>query len=95
MMYELGSKTPNPSGEVLAQSHLSSWLRIVAKTHKTLKEHFLIKQNRTKHANFEVMLFVKLHTIQQKTVKPTYLCPEDAVSCPFPSTSFLASNGQR
>ena len=52
MMYELGSKTPNPSGEVLAQSHLFSWLRIVAKTHKTLKEHFLIKQNRTKHANF-------------------------------------------
>ena len=27
---------------------------------------------------FEVILFFKLRTIQQKTVKPTYLCPLDA-----------------
>ena len=27
---------------------------------------------------FEVTLFFKLRTMQQKTVKPTYLCPLDA-----------------
>ena len=27
---------------------------------------------------FEVILFFELRTIQQKTVKPTYLCPLDA-----------------
>ena len=41
------------------------------KTHKRLKERFLIRQNRTKRAK---SLFFKLRTtIQQKTVKPTYL----------------------
>ena len=43
-----------------------------SKTHKRLKEHFLIRRNRTKRAN-EVILFFKLRTIQQKTVKPTCL----------------------
>ena len=42
---------------------------------------------------FGVIIFFKLCTIQQKTVKPTYLCPvgarklPQAVSCPFPSAS--------
>ena len=52
-----------------------------SKTHKRLKERFLIRRNRTKRANlqiFEVILFSKLRTLQQKTVKPTYLCPLDA-----------------
>ena len=44
-------------------------------THKRLKERFLIRRNRTTRANFEVVLFFKLRTMQQKTVKPTYLCP--------------------
>ena len=41
-----------------------------SKTHKRLKEHFLIRQNRTKRANFRGNPFF----LQQKTVKPTYLC---------------------
>ena len=45
------------------------------KTHKRLKERFLIRRNRTKRAIFDVIIFFKLRTIQQKTVKPTYLCP--------------------
>ena len=49
-----------------------------SKTHKRLKERFLIRRNRTNLQIFEVILFFKLRTIQQKTVKPTYLCPLDA-----------------
>ena len=43
---------------------------------------------------FDVIIFFELRTIQQKTVKPTYLCPSQAVPCPFPSSSFLAPNRQ-
>ena len=46
----------------------------------------------------DVIIFFELRTIQHKTVKPTCLCPLGArklVSCPFPSASFLAPNGQR
>ena len=28
--------------------------------------------------SFDVIVFLKLRTIQQKTVKPTYLCPSGA-----------------
>ena len=46
-----------------------------SKTHKRLREHFLIRQNRTKHANFQgkPLFQATYNNIQQKTVKPTYL----------------------
>ena len=49
-----------------------------SKTHKRLKERFLIRPNRKNVQIFEVINFFKLRTVQQKTVKPTYLCPLDA-----------------
>ena len=50
--------------------------KVRSKTHKRLKERFLIRRNRKKNVQiFEVILFFKLRTIQQKTVKPTYLLP--------------------
>ena len=46
----------------------------LSKTHKRLKERFLIRWNRTKSAHFEEVIFLKLRTtIQQKTVKPSYM----------------------
>ena len=43
-----------------------------SKTHKRLKERFLIRRNRTKRGIFEESLFFNLRTtIQQKTGKPT------------------------
>ena len=50
-----------------------------SKAHKRLKERFLIRQNRTKRANFRgSLLFQVRTTTQQKTVKPIYLV---SVSC--------------
>ena len=61
---------------------------LLSHSHKRLKERFLIRQN---VQIFEESVFFKLcTTIQQKTVKPTYLLKR-----PFPPASFLASNGQK
>ena len=48
-----------------------------SKTHKRLKERFLRRRNRTKRAYFRGNPLFQA-TIQQKTIKPTYLCPLDA-----------------
>ena len=68
----------------------ASVLKKRSKTHKRLKERFLLRRNRTKRANFrgsplfQASYNNKNKQTEKQTINSTYL---NTASCPFPSAS--------